>query len=330
MDLDIPRIILVTDPRDEHRAFDITQNNSEGYTERTVARMLEALAEFSPEVIRLDDPKELATLSGDPSDWLVVPARFGRASPTSKTLVPAICEARGIRYIGADAYTQALCNDKYVSKLYARSLGLATADSVIIRRAEDASSMRILDLNFPVVVKPNFGGGSNGINSSSICPDPASARARALELLESQRVPVLVESYMPGYEVNTSLVTMPDGSIMYGEIGLSIEGKSYFEGEVFGLESKKRNDIPCDMKPCSLISSEGIESIKRVFRSFPKVGMMRVDCRVGTDGTPHLIELSPDCSLSTGSGIFIMLGAAGYSYSDMFRLLIEAELNMSQ
>lgn len=42
----------------------------------------------------------------------------GHHSRNKRSYLPAICEAYSIKYIGADAFTQMLCQDKYLSKLY--------------------------------------------------------------------------------------------------------------------------------------------------------------------------------------------------------------------
>ncbi len=58
---------------------------------------------------------------------IVFPMYYGINLPESKSLIPALCEGHGIRYVGADMYTQALCNDKTLAKAYAREFGISSA-----------------------------------------------------------------------------------------------------------------------------------------------------------------------------------------------------------
>ena len=60
-------------------------------------------------------------------DDIVIPMYYGAADPKSKGIVPAICDNNNIHYIGGDMYTQILCNDKSLSKLYANSVSTHVA-----------------------------------------------------------------------------------------------------------------------------------------------------------------------------------------------------------
>lgn len=316
----MPRIILVTDPMNLTRSYDLDHNDSEGYTAVIVEKLVEALSEISPEVVHCDDLSRFASTAERMRDAVVVPAYFGPASPNSKAIVPSVCEALGVKYVGADAYTQALCNDKYLSKLYARDLGLGSGDAVVVRGESDLWD--IGRLRCPLIVKPNFGGGSNGISQQSVFHDADDAKAHARRMLLTQKVPILVEEYVVGYEVQVIFAQLADDSLLRGQFGMRMDGNDYFTDDVFGLETKKIRQRIISFEKVALIPDEYVHVMERIFQSFSRAGMMRIDCRVAKDGTPSLIELSPDCSISFRSGMKRMFESNGYDYPGMLRELI--------
>ena len=56
----------------------------------------------------------------------------GCCSRNRMALVPAICEANNIRYVGADTYARIICQDKALSKILCRRHRLLTPNSVLI------------------------------------------------------------------------------------------------------------------------------------------------------------------------------------------------------
>lgn len=79
--------------------------------------------------------------------------------------VQGLLECAGIRYIGADVCTSALCLDKEYTKVIARSLGIPTAKSVGFTRPTDAKKaleLCLKSLNFPMFIKPRRLGSSVG------------------------------------------------------------------------------------------------------------------------------------------------------------------------
>lgn len=323
-------IIVVTDIPNEQRLYSIDSNDTEGYRKTVIEDILATLREIAKDVIWIQGIEDLAHSVAVLRDAVVVPCFFGPASPTSKTLVPAICEAANVPYIGGDAYVQAVCNDKYISRLYAREYGMHVSNAILVHDNRDVTSDRFNRLDYPIVVKPNFGGGSNGVDDICLCRTSEEAMSLARRLLKSQRVSVIVESYLPGKEVQIVFAQLPNGDILESQIGISIEGKEFFNNELFGLSSKKRHSIEYAYAPTNCVSNDSLQAMRRVFQSFSKVEFMRIDCRVAEDGTARLIELSPDCSMARSGGLSRAFAQSGYSYTNMFSLLIGNVLTMHQ
>ncbi len=325
--LEWKKLVVVSDPKEKRREYSIERNDSEGYSQTIISDIEDALAQLADEVFVVDDIEEFARSADKLSDAIVVPCYFGSASRTSKALVPAICEATGIPYIGADSYVHALCNDKYFSRIYGRDFGLRVSEAVLVSDPADLERSTIDRLRLPVVVKPNFGGGSNGIDAISLCGTHKEARNLARKLLAFQGVPIVVETYVPGEEVQVIFAKLPDGSTIVEQVEILIDGKRYYESELFDMSVKKRKRQPVSFEVVKSIRPDDIAIMQSVFDSFSPTGFMRVDCRVNCSGEATLLELSPDCSLGRGSGMFCAFREHGFDYAGMFEALIRAALS---
>jgi len=118
---------------------------------------------------------------------LILPDWAGRDSWSRGGLVSAICESYGLAYIGADAYTRIVCQDKFLAKSLCAHVGLATPPAIYVDRPEKLDRLDFCD--FPCVVKPCYEGSSIGIDARSLAGSSSQARARALELLDALKAP---------------------------------------------------------------------------------------------------------------------------------------------
>ena len=73
---------------------------------------------ISDTVTMYKSPSEFCQNINQHKDSIVLSTYYGEAAKNSKALIPGMCEANHMLYVGADSYTQMLCNDKYLSKKY--------------------------------------------------------------------------------------------------------------------------------------------------------------------------------------------------------------------
>ena len=109
----------------------------------------------------------------------------------------AICELLGIPYTGSDALTLAVTLDKAIAKRVV-SPDVPVALGVLLQPKADEADLAAL--NYPAIVKPNDEGSSKGIRHDSVVANEQAAIARARELSERYRCPVLVEEFLSGID----------------------------------------------------------------------------------------------------------------------------------
>lgn len=324
------RIVLVTDSARDLSSADLANINMEGNSITATLAIRDAIASFAP-VTLYTELEDFRDHIKEHQHDLVFPMRYGPTSRTQKGLIASLCESYGIDYMGADNYTHLLCNDKDLSKKYASEFGFAVPNSIMFRRLASDNEMmdRVMRLKLPLVVKPNFGGGSAGISDSSLVHDYAAAVKLVKFHLSTHPTPVLVEEYIAGQEISILLIGGREKIVFCGETQLVINDQTYFEDRIWGYEEKKIDDSKVDSKISHLTTQKEREQAIHIFQSFEKVEYMRVDGRI-TDTGFFLLELSPDCYLGPESDFEIALKEQlGLDYSSGLKFIIENSLNQS-
>lgn len=315
-------LAFITDKLDNQKTYSLERKDAEGNDSASALNIKKALESLCPKVIMFDDIEQFSSQLFCIKDHVIFSTRYGEAFRSSKAHVPAICEANSFSYIGGDSFVHMLCNDKHLSKMYAREFGLNVPNGILIRNPNNDEQLKyIKTLKLPLVVKPNYGGGSNGILESNLKNSYDAAIALAKQLYQYQKQPILIEEYIPGNEVELILFGNKSEIYLCEETQLIIDGENYFNNLIWGLEKKKIDDSNVHFSHSNLIDEETRYCMKKLFQSFDKVEFMRIDCRV-YDGKTYVLELSPDCYLGDDGGFYYGFEHMGYSYQEMLYLLI--------
>ena len=324
------RIILVVDEMKDHKVTaDITRNDLEGNSAEQTMRLMQSFKKIGP-VICYESVAKFAEHLHEHLHDIVFPMYYGPAGYNSKGIVPSLCEIYGINYVGADAYTQLLCNDKSLSKQYASNFGVHSPRGYIFRSnvTPNATFSAIRCMDLPLVVKPNFGGGSTGISANNIVYSHDDAIKLAQFLLNNLQVPILIEEYIDGYEVELITVGSRKKITFCEEVQLLMGNKTYFDHDLWGFETKSIDDSSIDFTISHYISSKDRKNLMTLFQSFDKLEIIRFDGRV-RDGQFYLLELSPDCYLGDDCAFYYAFQQRGFSHDEMLRFLIINSLNLN-
>lgn len=321
-------ILFVTDNCDCKKEYSLKAKNSEGNKKAAKAEMLSALQKLSPNVFCTYSVSEANEYMIKNNNCFTITTYYGEASPDSKSIIPILCKTNNIKYWGADAYTQMICNDKYLSKKVINQFHLNSIPGVIIYSPNNPNEINeIYSLKLPLIIKPNFGGGSNGIMNCSYVDTYDKAIELIQLLYKYQKMPILVEEYIPGNEISFIIIGNKKQILFADESMLSIEEKNFFETEVFGLESKKINSSMKKYTKSNFIDNNTKHKMLQLFQSFDKMEFMRIDCRVDKNSKIYILELSPDCYVGTHGAFFETVSRQGYTFEDMVKLLVQNSLN---
>jgi len=251
---------------------------------------------------------------------------------TKELHVPALLEMLGIKYTGGDPQCLAYCYDKSLVRGVASELDVPVPAAFTVM-PEDTAFIN-LPLEFPLIVKPNFGDSSLGITVDSVCYDvnqleQAITHVRQVVGFDE---PVLVEQYLTGKDISVGIIGNPPDS--YQVLPVIEEDYSAIpEGmpRICGYEAKWDQ---------SSIYFTGIKSIVAELPSdttgfltasclklFERLGCRdyaRFDWRLDANGTPRLLEVNPNPGWCWDGHLARMASFAGIDYRSMLRDILRA------
>jgi len=316
-------IILVADAFDyDGASLDVNNRLIDRPHRSYIDEMLAALESIHPNVIWYDSPAEFINKIDLHKSDLIFPYWFGADSRNRHSLVPAICESSGIRYLGGDAYTKIVCNDKNLSKHLCREAGLSTPKSILIKT--EADFIFLAQLDYPCVVKPLFEGSSLGISQVNLVDSGSAAKKLARVLLKEFRQPVLVEEYVPGKEVSICLIGWGDNIKLWEAGERYVEDKEdYFLTHLYSYQEKKGEDMCLSLRSVrNEIPYHTLEACWKIFNTLDKVEFIRIDGRLNEAGF-SVIELTPETHLGADAEFCGSFMTQGYTYCEVLAFLIE-------
>ncbi|WP_081863001.1 D-alanine--D-alanine ligase family protein [Azospirillum argentinense] len=312
------RLVIVADPLPDIMPTFTFDRSIDQPTQRVVEELLAVARKFCRETVLLNSPAELSYRYREFTDSLIFPYWFGRKQRSRHAYVPGLCEACGLMFVGADAFTKTVCNDKELSKAVCRLSGLSVPSSIVVNSREDLELCCALD--FPVFAKPNFEGTSLGITERNVCATLAEVEVIFSQIQRELGQPVIVEEYIDGIEFSAAFLVGRD-RILHGASCWMLDGKPF--GGVYDWRLKRGEQLTPGLFEVS--RSDFWDRAKKALSYFEKTGLFRIDCRV-RDGEPVVIELTPDIYLGADGEFVSALSNAGGTYPDVIGIIIRDSL----
>ena len=312
------RVILIADRVSEHDTSKIGGVGFEKLSDFYFSNLLAAI-EIHFECVVLESPTDFIDNIRSYSSDIVLSLWSGENSRSRRALVPSICEAYGIRYVGSDPYTQTICQDKHLTKSFLREFGINTPQGVLIKSQDDIQNIQYLST--PLVIKPNYEGGSIGITKDSLQHSHQDAAEYALNLLDQFSQTILVEEFVPGSEISVVLFGNDTDVEIVDVLELEI-GDFDPTTDIYSLEMKKNDDIQKRRIRYLGLSSGQKERLKNLFLCLDKVDVLRIDGRV-CENQFVVLELTPDISFEKGCYLSEAFKNKGYTYDLMIKKIID-------
>lgn len=288
----------------------------------TIEVLTQAISSLGIDVKHYESPDALALSAHRHKGDIVLSIYGGQASRSRMAIVPAVCEAFGLRFIGPDAYGRIIAQDKEVSKRLARDCGLRTPAWRVLRKERDLPFAR--RLRFPVVVKPLLEGSSIGISQDSLAQNASDAERVAGALLREFGEPVLVEEFVAGREV--AVVAIAQEAEMhwaYSEVFIK-DRPDFFEGRLFDATEKQNASPGRSVRNIDQdLSASDLASIRRFLEAFGRYGYCRVDGRHAS-GEFHFIELTPDAWIHPRGQFAMGFTEKGWSYPQVIEAVLSS------
>lgn len=313
------RVVFIADLVD---SFTLSIDNLclEMTPKETYKLIMDSLNKLCQKVFYYTSPEEFMQHIVEHQNDVVLSLWSGKHSRNRKALIPSICEANGICYVGADTYVHIISQDKKLAKEFVQPYGIQGAKDVLIRTEDDLAALSMLQ--YPVVIKPNYEGGSIGISNKNLVQNQKEAEKLAKSLLPLYGT-LLAEEYIEGYEICICISGILGNIDVFEGVQSNFGNQSYITTEIYGYEFKKGNHaIKSKEQASNKISNQIKENLLKLYWDLGKVEVIRIDGRINKQGQFYLIELSPDCSLSPKASTAMSYLYAGYSFQEMIAHLV--------
>jgi D-alanine-D-alanine ligase len=232
--------------------------------------------------------------------------------------VQGLLELAGVPYVGAGVAASALCMDKDLFKSVMRDHDIPVARNITLREGDSVEN----PFGYPVFVKPARLGSSVGI-SKAFSPEEL---AEAVELAFQHDEKVLVEEFVPGVEVECSVLgnRNPIASLPGEIVSHGSEGADWYDYSAKYEEGGMDLIVPPRISPKAIARVQ--ELAVRSFVASECEGMARVDFFVRESGNVVVNELNTIPGFTATSVYAKLFEASGIPYPQLLDRLVELAL----
>jgi D-alanine-D-alanine ligase len=230
----------------------------------------------------------------------------------------ALCDLADVPWVGSPLGAGALAMDKWVTKLVAGAIGIATAPARLLTRA----TAQAYAFTHPVVVKPVAAGSSHGVTLVR----EAAGLGPALDAAFAHDHRILVENLVTGREIDVAVLGRPDGSrVVAPALEIVVP-----DGEIFD-HAAKYGGSPEFLIPAPLdeVDRKHLEQAAvSVYDALGCAGVARVDFFLTARGAV-LNEVNTMPGFTAQSQVPRMFAATGMSFADLLDLLVRDVLPLT-
>jgi len=233
--------------------------------------------------------------------------------------VQGLLKCLNIPFVGSSVFSSALCMDKNISKTVMKSNHIPVIDGVFIPKNDKIIQYqeKINELGYPVIVKPNRGGSSIGINIA----ENYEQVIKAINKVNKFNDDIIIEKFIVGKEINCSVLQTKNGLKVLSVLDITTNNKFYdYKAKYIDKMTKiDLSNLPEYMKTM-------IEEIaKKVFNLLKCKGYACIDMIIREEQI-YVIEVNTLPGLTVHSLIPKAVSRLGISFSQFIDELIEFEL----
>ncbi|HMS23881.1 MAG TPA: ATP-grasp domain-containing protein [Candidatus Saccharibacteria bacterium] len=212
-------------------------------------------------------------------------------------------DSRGIPYTGSGRFANELERNKALAKQRVIESNLKTAPFFVVNRRQKLTS-EIVNINFPLFVKPTDRGGGMGIDTDSVVHNFEQLKSKVEKIAVRYMSDSLVEEYLTGREFSVAIlkdefsenyIIMPLEKIP----PIDKNGDRLLSGIIKAADSVTDAEVvDADLK------QKITELALNVFQALGGRDYGRIDIRLDDIGEPHFLEANFIPSLIKGYGSF--------------------------
>ena len=233
----------------------------------------------------------------------------------------------GLPYSTSGVLVEALTFDKFVLNNYLRAFGISVAESVLVRKGDEAS---ITDekikatVGYPCFVKPAADGSSFGVSKVKSFED----MPKALELAFGQSDVVMIEGFLEGMEISQGVYKTKEKSVVFPATEV------VSENEFFDFDAKYNGQVQ-EITPARM-APEVAERVAKITSAIYDIlhanGIIRIDYIIKNPYTPEeakirMLEINTTPGMTQTSFIPQQVRAAGLDIGEVLKEIVENQFS---
>jgi len=254
-----------------------------------------------------------------------------RNEATKELHIPSLLEILDIAYTGGNPQCLAYCFDKSLVRGIAQELDIPVPIGYMINPQD--TTFIDLAIEFPVIVKPNFGDSSIGINQNSVCYNVNDLENAIVFIRDTigYDKPIIVEKFLTGMDISVGIIGNPPESYEilpiiqedYSDLPLGLP-------KICGYEAKWNPESPYwNIKSIPAVLNEATQrylhaSCVKLFERLDCRDYARFDWRLDSNRTPRLLEVNPNPGWCWDGHLAKMAKLGGTDYSSMLDKILQA------
>ena len=317
------RIVIVTDksrkdflPHDEALLEDKQK-------EETVKDVLKVLSKKYDCITMSADENIIKNLRDEKVD-LIFNLCNGLDGDSKLAQLPALFEFLSIPYTGSAVLGHGLAINKNYSSTIFKASNVPTPKFFPVFNIKEIED---IDLEFPIIIKPNDEGSSRGIHQDSLVFNKEDLYKKVKEMLNVYNPPIILNEYIQGLELSIGIIGNDDVSVLpiqeLNLLDLPEEMHKFYSFEVKSyLKSHTIYHIPARLSEneYELISTTAIKA----FNSLGLKDYGRVDI-IYSNGIPYVLEINSLPGLMRGkSSLYRMAQAYELGYEGLIFKIVES------
>lgn len=239
----------------------------------------------------------------------------------------------GCRYTGSTADALYLSSNKLLAKQMMILGGIPTASCILQEGSADAVKLSGSFVPGRYIIKSVWEHGSAGLTSESVFE--AVSRQEAEHRLSQEPKGFFAEAFLPGREINISLIAgangnwefLPPSEIIYTDKDNRSPFLDYISKWDETSEAYSLSAVNLDFPEEDYGLLEQLRRISlRCVILFGLNGYARVDFRLDAEGRPMVMEVNANPCLSPGAGFVASAERAGLAYAALIERIVKAAL----
>lgn len=238
--------------------------------------------------------------------------------------IAAVLDTIGVPYTGPGPRGLRLARDKALSKRLVARAGVPVPRHFVANGAASSGN----GIPFPLLVKPQFGDGSDGIHGRSVVRNGRQLRERVRLVRSRHREPAVCEEFIPGNDVYVGLLGNGPEVLPPVELVVRSRHPAAPRFATYRLKFDRRYRAKWGAHYRRAVLDENTwrrmaEASRRIFHALELRDYARLDFRLTPDGRFYFIEANPNPDLDPHAlgrkGCF-----TGVPYVRLVRTIIES------